>query len=196
MKNVILFLLGLCTYQLVKANLPLTSCDVSRGYMESKWVKEAMNCKGDISTEIMEYLISEGQIAEKIATIYKLGWDENASGNAIKFKKYLLQTRNEVNWTPDDYLCMAYLLSMNNQYNVTEAGILAERAVKMNYNSFTFQIVLSLINAQALIAKNESCRAYKGCNFVRKNGNFKQDMNKESVDAIFEYMDIYKDRCN
>lgn len=180
----------------LKADSPLTSTDLTKGYETSKWVIEAKANNGAITNGIMEFLANKGDIGEKVATICQLGWGENAGLNASQFMLYLMENKKVETQTGDDYCCVAYLSALGNYFDANDALKDAEKAVKMNPKSFTVQIIRALIQAQALMdSPSNWCQVYKVCDEVRNNKSLKQDLAAASVAGIFDYINIYKEEC-
>ncbi len=195
MKKVILSISAFFFFLVLKADSPLTSTDLARGYQESKNVIAAKGAKGILSDELIQFLAGSGAIAEKIAVINTLSWGDNAMNNANKFKDFLMNKRkSEDKYSADENLCLAYLYGLGNYFKVTQAKKYAELAVGKNPKSFTFQMVLALIKAQEYF-ESDWCMVYKVCADVRSNTELKQDMAAPSITGIFEYIDLYKNDC-
>jgi hypothetical protein len=195
MKKLLLSLSAFFVFITAKADSPLTSTDLARGYQDNKYVIIAKNAKGIINDELVAFLASGGNIAEKMAVINTLSWGDHAMSNAKIFHGYLIdKKKSEEKFNPSDNLCLAYLLGLGNYFKVTEAKKYAELAVAKNSKSFTFQIILALIKAQEYF-ETDWCMVYRVCADVKTNTGLKQDMAPSSVTAIFEYIDLYKNDC-
>lgn len=195
-RKVLISVLSFICLNFTFADSPLTSTDLTLGYLDNKYVNAAKASNGQITASIINYLAGKNDIAEKIAVINALGWGEFAQSNAEKFNSYILENKVEKKRTADDYLCIAYMQALGNYFDVTEARKIAERAVEKKPKSFTFQIVLALIKAQQYLDNmSQWCQVYTVCNDVRTNKKLKQDMAEASIKGIFDYIDIYKDEC-
>ncbi len=83
---------------------------------------------------------------------------------------------------------MAYLKAMDNRYDLKESLLYAEKALKINPTSFTYNIIYSIVLAQNECGK----KVYDITNKLRSK-KLDMDMKSEAIDIIYEYMDLYKD---
>jgi len=194
MKKVLFFCFSLILFTTLKADSPLTSTDLSKGYEANKWVVEA-KANSLITDKMSQFLIGKGSLGEKLAVICTLGWGENAAMNAYNFSVYLTKKKPTSKRTGDDYCCLAYLQALGNYFDVKEAKMTAEFAVDKNPESFGCNIIFALIKAQEHLHNNTWCDVFKVCEAVRTNTNLKQDMKPEAVKGIFDYINIYKEEC-
>lgn len=185
----------------LKADSPLTSTNIYEAYDELLIIDVALEADGKINQEIMLYLTSSQSIESKMALINALGWNINGQNNAETFLDFLQKKKKYKNradfmekGTADELLCMAYILAMDNYFDVREALEIAEKALSKNKKSYTFNIITALIRAQNVFDK-DWCGVYKSTDSVRKNKKLKLDMKKPAIDIIFGYMDLYKDEC-
>lgn len=196
--NFIIFLiLGLFISQNLFADSPLTSSDISKAYKDSNIVQTASRSEGKLNDELLNYLIdSKNPIELKIALINELGFDFAGKNNSTVFYEYLKKNKLvDINKTSAEILiCFAYLKAMDNYFDVEEAIIYAKKAKAKNKKSYTINIICALIEAQKAMNSNW-CKVYNLTNNVRINKTLIKDMKEESVNVIFEYMDLYKDYC-
>jgi hypothetical protein len=185
----------------LKADSPLTSTNIYEAYDELLIIDVALEAKGNINQEIMIYLTGSQSIDSKMALINALGWNIDGQNNAETFLDFLQKKKKYKNradfmekGTADELLCMAYILALDNYFDVREALEIAEKALSKNKKSYTFNIITALIRAQNVMDKNW-CEVYKSTDSVRKNKKLKLDMKKPAIDIIFGYMDLYKEEC-
>lgn len=185
----------------LKADSPLTSTNIYEAYDELLIIDVALEAKGKINQEIMIYLTGSQSIESKMALINALGWNIDGQNNAETFLDFLQKKKKYKNradfmekGTADELLCMAYILAMDNYFDVREALEIAEKALSKNKKSYTFNIITALIRAQNVMDKNW-CEVFKSTDSVRKNKQLKLDMKKPAIDIIFGYMDLYKEEC-
>lgn len=184
-----------------KADSPITSTPFSKAYKSKKIVKKAKEANGVINVELMEYLSGKNPIDLKMAVINELSWDINGKNNAGVFYDFLIETKYKKEKkllkkaSADEWLCLAYLSAMDDYFNVVPASIYAEKALKKNPESYTFQIITALIKAQYEF-DYDWCNVYKATDEVRTNKSLKMDMKPKAISIIFEYMDLYKSSCN
>lgn len=185
------------------ADSPITSTGFSVAYEDETMVQIARNSGGLLTDELMQYLANDmNPIDVKMAVINELGWDFNGKTNTATFIQYLKTTKKykddkvlKKKASGDVLLCLAYLKAMDNYFDVKEAVVYADLAIKKNKNSYTFQIITAIIKAQAAF-DNDWCKVFQLTDSVRNNAsNLKMDMRTKAIDIIFEYMDLYGDSC-
>lgn len=185
------------------ADSPITSTGFSTVYEDEVIVQTARSAGGVLTDELMQYLANDNNpIDVKMAVINELGWDFNGKSNTTAFIAYLKSTKKykdektlKKKASGDILLCLAYLKAMDNYFDVKEAVVWADLALKKNAKSYTFQIIAGIIKAQAAF-DTDWCKVYQLTNNVRTNAsNLKMDMRSEAINIIFEYMDLYGDSC-
>ncbi len=195
MKKVLLSISAFFFFILLKADSPITSTDLAKGYQESKNVIAAKAANGIITDELIQFLAGGVDIAEKMAVINTLSWGDYAMTNATKMFDYIsLKRKTEDKFTASDNLCLAYLYALADYHKMAKPKKYAEAAVAKNSKSFTYHIILALIKAQDYF-ESDWCMVYKVCAEVKANTALKQDMAQPSVTGIFEYIDLYKADC-
>lgn len=204
MKNFIyfLFVLSLIMNFNLYADSPVTSTNISTAYKNYEIVVKASNSNGDLSVELLEYLLlPENPIDVKIAMINELSWDVDGKTNSLIFWRYIKEFfdyDDEQDFQKyahaDHLLCMAYLKALDNYHNVDKAIVYADLALVKNKESYTFNIIHALINAQKQM-DYDWCQVYLLTHEVRTNDNLIKDMKITAVNNIFRYMDLYKDNC-
>ncbi len=200
-------ILAVITFALLTSNAfadsPITSTKFADAYLDEPIVVAAAEAKGVINEELMEYLSSEyNPVAVKMAVINNIGWKISGQNNAKLYIEFLMKKRGfstekklVKKGTADDLLSIAYLKAMDDYFKVDEALEYAEKAVKKNRTSRTFQLISGLIRAQKAMDSNW-CTVYQITNGVRKNENLMNDMRTKAVDIIYDYMDIYGESCD
>ncbi len=187
--------------QFIHADSPLTSTSFYKAYAHESIIIKVSESDGILTKNLIEYLLADNPIDIKMAVINKLSWDINGKNNAEIFQDYLIRSgkyKNKEKFlkkaSADELLCMAYLKALDNYNNVDNAIIFAEKALKKNPSSYTFQIIVALIKAQKTF-DNDWCKVFQLTNNVRINTALTIDMNTEASNIIFEYMDLYEDSC-
>jgi hypothetical protein len=188
-----------------KADSPLTSVEFYKAYEDVAIVKIASASEGQITQSILEYLDNPKNLIDiKMAVINALGWDFDGLQNAQLFYNYI--NRNETfksieeftqNARPDQRLCYAYLLAMDNYFDVTNAASIASdvASLEKTASSYTYNMIAALINAQ-LAMDYDWCEVYHITNNVRQNTTLKKDFRMAAIPIIFEYMDLYTASCD
>ena len=195
----------LLSASIAKADSPLTSIQFYKAYKDIPIIKMAVASEGEITQPILEYLDDEKNLIDvKMAVINALGWDFDGLQNAQLF--YFYANRNKKfkdtddfaqNARPDQRLCYAYLLALDNYFDVTSAAAIATAAAQTEKtaNSYTFQLISALIKAQ-LAMDYDWCQVYSLANAVRNNKRLQKDFRMAAIPIIFEYMDLYAEECN
>jgi len=210
MKQFLIFISFAFVFSYVaKADSPLTSTNFCEAYSDVTIVQKAINGGGIITEEIMNFLSSKKEkIDVKMAVINSLSWDFDEKSNYQIYLEYL-EKKHKVKkaekekkfykkLSADETLALAYLLSLNNCFEVNEAVEMANKAVaknKTSSQSYTFHIIRGLIKAQSLF-DSDWCLLWKATNLVRTNQELKKDMREEAITIIFDYMDLYKGYCS
>lgn len=184
------------------ADSPLTSTDFSNAYSGEPIVIAASNTNGVLTNELMDYLTGKNNPVDlKMAVINKLGWNISGKNNSQIFMNYLMKKYrfNNAEKFPkkakgDDLLAMAYLKALDDYFKVDAAVELAEKALKKNKKSRTYNLIAGLIKAQKAFDDNW-CEVFQITDRVRKNEKLKNDIKPEAVKIIYDYMDIYGDDC-
>jgi hypothetical protein len=121
--------------------------------------------------------------------------------NSTKFLIYLKKKKNYKNEEDyinngkgDELICMTYLKSMDNYFDVDDAIRYSGYSLIKNSKSFTYQIITALIKSQQMMS-SDRCQVYKIADEVRNNTSLIKDMKDESIAIIFAYMDKYKHNC-
>lgn len=177
------------------ADSPLTSTYFCTAYSGSAEVEKAINSNGVLTPELMKVLNSKKHsIAVKVAIINAIGWNFDGQNNYAAYKEFLGKKMGKGQQKADNLLCLAYLKAMDNYFDCTEALKIADEALALNPQSYTFNIIHALIQAQVMF-DSSWCELWKSTNAVRVNTDLQKDMNAEAIRIIFEYMDLYKEEC-
>jgi len=203
MKNTFLGILAMLffSYQ-ASADSPLTSTEFYKAYEKLPIIQVAGNSNGLLTKELIKYLADKDNPTDvKIALINRLGWNIKGKKNAsilIKYlkSKYSFNTTAELkaDLSASDLICIAYLKSMDNYFDTKEELIFASAAQVIEPESYTINIIRSLIKAQDYVYKSY-CQVFKIVDEVRSDEKLTIDFKKEASDIIFEYIDGYKKYC-
>jgi len=188
----------------VYADSPLTSTNFSEAYLSNPMVAGLTKTKS-VTDAVWAYIASKDTpIADKMAVINKIGWSIDGKSSAKEFltylkKKGICKSETDLEKKKDGalLLCMAYLMAMDDYFNVTKAAEMARKAKKLNSKSYTFNIVCAIIEAQEEMNNDgDWCKMWKLTEVVRKNEkSLTDDMKAEAKKVIFDYMDLYKSSC-
>jgi hypothetical protein len=208
MKKLFLFFILNLFLTNIYADSPLTSTDFFKAYTAEPIVKKALSLKkGKITTDILLYLAdSTNPIDIKLATINALGWNVKGKNNSKAFLHFVLKNKNynsefhkdilSFTWhaNAEELICYSYLKAMDNYFDISSALGYAELALKKDSNSFSINMIYRLIKAQGLTSLNEACLAFYQFNSL-KTDNLKNDMNRQAMIYVFEYLDDIGKDC-
>lgn len=184
------------------ADSPITSTFFADVYKKELIVQKAMEAKGRLTLEIMEYLANpQNPVAIKIASLNAISWTEQIDNYSLflNFLKSRYNTNSEL--TLLDKLdgttlaSLAYAKALSNYFEVEEAHLISFIAKSKEPNSFTINMVYALIYAQ-LAMDSDWCTIFQVCNWVVTNEELTQDMHPKAISQIMEYINLYKDDCN
>lgn len=205
--SALLFLSSLFFLNEVRADSPLTSTNISEAYKNLPIIIIASNSEGILTNELIEYLLDkENPIDIKMALINELGWDIDGKNNAEIFLEYL-KINNYYESEKDflengkgyELLSMAYLKALDDYFDVRKALGYAEKAILKKPDSYTFNIIKGLIEAQTFVGgpgqPRDWCKLYQATDVVRSNKALEADMKKGAIKIIFDYMDSYQSYC-
>ena len=203
MKRFFTIMLLLFSWSIVSwADSPLTSTEFAFAYSSSPMVKMAKNVKGDIPSELLAFLAnSKAHIDERLAVVNQLGWDIEGTSYGSQLGDHLYEkysVDNDVDLAEKldagTLAVYAYASAMSNYLYVDFASSLGHRAVEKNEGkSFSVAMISALIDAQINLDGDDWSKVYKVVADVVKDKTLKRDMKQEAIDAIMEYIDLYKD---
>lgn len=208
MKKTFLLLLLTFSINTVFADSPLTSTEFYKAYMNVPLVQDALNCKGKITNEMLEFIYSDtNPLEEKLAIINAIGWNKNGMMNSKMFFMYVMNKKKyqseyggdymAFKWdaTRDELICFAYMKALDNYFDVVDAYLIAGEAVIKYPDSFAVNMICNLIKAQGLTAYEEYCYSSKMFLSLKDNPKLKLDMKKEAMTYVFEYMEEIGKGC-
>lgn len=195
-------LLAIFSKNTALADSPITSTDFSNAYSEESIVQYAGSVNGVLDKKLMKYLANgKNPVSLKLAVINKLSWNTDGKNNAALYFEFLQKKKKLADeseflnkGSAEDLICYAYLMAMDNYFDVTNAAMFADKAVKLNGKSYAIQIVHALITAQVHF-DGDWCMIYRVCDKVRKNQTLEQDFSQKANAIIFEYIELYKEYC-
>jgi len=201
-KYLILFFISFLYSTLSFADSPLTSTEFYKAYQSNPIVEEAGTAKGFLTPNLIKYLTDvDNPIDIKMAVINRIGWDIKGRRNAKQFIQYCTTKYKVTNYhelttklNASELICLAYIKSLDDYFNVKEANRLALLAIEKTPNSYTIRIIQSLINAQSYVMKSY-CKVFKIFNEVKRNNSLKIDFKNEASQIIFDYINGYEKYC-
>ncbi len=191
-----------------KADSPLTSTNFYKAYLDVPMVQEALNSKGKITNNLLEFIANETTPLDvKLAVVNAIGWDHQGISNSKLFLKYIIKKKRyksnfeninmdfKLNATADELICFAYLRALDNYFDVDYAFTIANESLKKSGNSYSINLITNLIKAQVLFSIDESCLASQKLHSIKSNTQLTMDIRKDAADYIFEYIDSVTKNC-
>lgn len=187
------------------ADSPLTSTEFYKAYASENIVQLAMKSNGKITKDVMAYLASDkNPIAVKLAAInavYMTADEYITRENCDAFVKYLLKNCNFQDengifalGSASLLASMAYMLALDDYFNVQDAANIIYCALDKAPESLCVNMVTALIIAQSYMADYTKWgKVYTIVNSVVSDSSLNQDLSEEAVEAIMEYINIYKE---
>ena len=202
MKRLLTSIALLLTFIASWADSPLTSTHFADAYSDHEMVQMANEfMQADISTTLLNFLSDKQQPVDvRLAVINKIGWNFNGTTLGAQLGEYLMgryKAKNEnklVKKLDAGTLAVyAYAKAMSNYFDVKDASELAHKALKKNKKkSFSVAMTSALIDAQIYLDSDWSM-IYKVVSDVLHDGSLNLDMRQEAIDAVMEYINLYKE---
>lgn len=183
------------------ADSPLTSTDFADAYADEPMVQLAAQSADDLPVELLNFLADpESPVDVRLAVINKIGWNFDGKSTGNDILQFLMQRYNVTDESQlGDRLnsgtlaVYAYAKAMSNYFNVTKASEIAHIAIENDEsNSFSVAFIASLIDAQIYLDSDWSM-VYRVVANVLEQENLVLDMRPEAVEAVMEYINLYKD---
>ena len=189
------------------ADSPLTSTSFYEAYGEHPMVQLAASMisegEADLPIALMEFFADQKQpVATRLAAVNAVGWNFNGTNTSHQFRDYLMtrfKAKNEKKLLKKidagTLAVYAYACAMSDYFNVQNAQKLAHEAVKKDRTkSFSIAFIAALIDSQKYL-DDDWCMVYKVVADVTHDGSLRLDMNQAAIDAVMEYINLYKEYC-
>lgn len=185
------------------ADSPLTSTEFYLSYSEFPQVMNAHEREDKTLTDNDIQFLTDKKVmlGAKLALINALGYKQEGKGNEAKYLDTInpnIGSYDEMSGdstTAEETIIFAYLLAMDDYFDIARAFDIAKNASKKEPQSLAIQLILGLIQAQIEL-ENDWCQVYEVVNQVRELPNLEQDIKPEAIKQIFEgYIDDYKQYC-
>lgn len=205
------------------ADSPITSTSFYSAYNEIPQIYKAEK-EGVLTNEFASFLSSPSVSTDKkMALINALGWSVDGKNNLKLYIKFLNAKYKTNNFkmqqiTPDEHLCIGYLAIMDDYRHVRFPLKILKGALARNPNSYTYNIIYSLVLAQMSLDAGTGidstfgwdlvdtrfidttmggwCNIYTILAKTEANKNLKQDFRTSAKRNIFSYINIYKKNCS
>lgn len=204
MKKLLLaFLLNIFSILPVLADSPLTSTSFYEAYLDIPEIVTAHE-NGVLDITLSEFLDNKKiTIDKKIALINALNWkfEGKTNNNMFSYHLCLFKNKRVVDFSidvldADELLLLAYVTAMDDYFKPEEALPILEKAFEkapQKKQSTTYQTVKTLIETQSILSKPENWKdIWLKMNTVLNDKSLNNDMRKEALAIIKEYMILYK----
>lgn len=184
-----------------RADSPLTSTEFANVYADNEMVQLAIQLEGDLNTTLLNYLADpKSPVDVRVAIINAASWKFEGKSTGNQLLTYLLgryKVKNEEKLAKKidagTLITYAYAKAMSDYFNVDKALEIAETAVKKNKTrSFTVDFIAALIRAQKYL-DSDWAAVYTTVNNVLNDGSLRLDMRQGAIDAVMEYIGLYKE---
>ncbi len=205
MKNLFFIIVVLCyldLYSQYPESTPLNSTPFHKAYTDIKLVNDAAKTKV-LNKQMNKFLSHKRRpIDQKLAIINALGEQQGELRNADIFRNHLLRRYKFSTYNPriferisaDEGVCIAYLMALDNIRNADKDIKFVEWALLQNPDSFSYNLVYSLILAQKAIDE-EKCDVYKVKYELENKEGIEKDMRPEAIKIVMDELDTYKKHC-
>ena len=202
MKRLLTIIALLLAFTSSRADSPLTSTNFADAYSDHQMVQMANEfMQYDISTTLLNFLSDKNAPVDvRLAVINKIGWNFDGTTIGSQLYDYLkgrYHAKDEKKLAKKldagTLAVYAYAKAMSNYFDVKAACELGHQAVKKDKSkSFSVAMAVALIDAQNYMDSDWSM-VYKAVADVLHDGTLKLDMRQEAIDAIMEYINLYKE---
>ncbi|MCB9233911.1 MAG: hypothetical protein H6581_19800 [Bacteroidia bacterium] len=199
----LLLLLCLLGAKAAFADSPLTSTDFWTAYQDIPEVKHASEA-GMVDQEIALFLAKkEIPLDQKMAACNALGWTfEGKQNHEILLERWgikvkagkALEPKSLKKLRPDQQLCVAYLMALDDYFKPDRALPFVEQAAKGLKTSYVAQMIRGLIRAQVAF-DSDWCTVWKEAEAVDTNESLERDLRPEAITTIMDYMVLYQGDC-
>jgi hypothetical protein len=183
---------------IVRADSPITSCDLSLAYADVPEVKRAAE-KKRLDDELSAYLVAPGTpLDRKAAVVSALGFRSEPVGeaDALARRSYggSLEKVKRDALRADDLFVLGYLLALDDYDHPRRGLAFLDAARKKAPESLTIALVNALVRAQS-VSGTVPCSTWRTVIAPLRDPKATVDLRKGAVDAIFDYVVLYRDAC-
>lgn len=202
-KQVIVSLLLVCWSGFLMSGTPVTDIVFYTSYLEFKVVKKAEE-KGILDDEISEFLLDEKVALDlKAAVINALSWEILGKDNAGIFKEHLAKKYGKPSFRelniqslkPAELMCLAYIIAMDDYFNVENALVYITEARKKTRDNYTINLVFLIIKSQLEYTRNK-CNIWKDFSEFKNRRNYWDPLLSEEQQKIDEYFSQFEKYCS
>lgn len=180
----------------LRADSPLTSTTFYTSYLEYEVVANAAQTL-QLDNKTLQFIVDPNERLDvKVAVINALGW-----AKAEPLAPVLLGTLTDKykhsdisRYSAADITCYAYMLAMDDYFNVAEASILIEQARNEQTGSATISMIWALIKGQEMMDYSW-CDVWMKTSEALRSTSEPRDMKTAAIQNIVDYTILYKEYC-
>ncbi len=198
-KQILSILLFVAMFVPAMADSPLTSTVWWKHYAKNKVIVEAS--ESGCTEKVMDLICGEKNPLElRLAAVNALGWAFEGQNNYERcldyyMKKHPLAMDDEENPSSAETICVfAYLMALDNYFEVDMALGMATKAEEMKPSSKGIALIKALISAQ-IIMNDNWCEVYKVVAKAAYDRKLDKDVSDAMVEEIMDYIMGYLDYC-
>lgn len=186
------------------ADSPLTSTEFWKIHSKNVDGKEQFSLyktfdESGWGNKVMEILCSSKESVEnRLCLVNYISWKTDGQNHYTDLVNFYCQQKGISNqkdvfkdMSGEMMIIFAYVKAMDNYSNVSEAIKIANKAVNLSPKSRAVNMIAALIKAQAAMDSDWS-KVYKLCHDVEINKSLTNDFSDAAVQAIMEYINLYK----
>lgn len=192
-------LLFIATVVPAMADSPLTSTVWWRHYSKNPVVREAS--ESGCTEKVMKLICSDKSSLDlRLAAVNALGWSIDGQNNYERCLDYYMSSNHlsfdeDINLSAETICVFAYLMALDNYFEVDMALGTAAHAQEMKPTSKGIALIRALIAAQ--VAMNDNwCEVYKLVAVVAYDNKLDKDVSDNMVEEIMDYIKLYLDSCH
>ncbi|MCR5193726.1 MAG: hypothetical protein K6D59_10525 [Bacteroidales bacterium] len=182
------------------ADSPLTSTEWWQHYTSNAVIIEA-NSQG-CTDKVMDLICDDTQPLElRLAAVNAIGWKFEGQNNYQRCLNHFTKKHNttidkvDEYFTPESYCVFAYLMALDNYFEVDNALEMATHAQQLKPTSKGIALIRALIAAQQLLSGNW-CELYRTVAIVTYDKSLEKDVSEVMVEEIMDYIKDYLGYCH
>jgi hypothetical protein len=179
---------------------PITSTEFWTAYNMVKPVAYASE-KKTLDARLTKTLLSRKiPVDQKAAIINAIGWSPDGNHNADTWIAALKKKYKTGSITPesplsaDEFMCLGYLLVMDDYFQPQNALPYLEQANKLRPGDYTLRMILALTLSQRDMDSNW-CLVYRNVEAVQNDKSLRRNLRPEATDIIMDYINLYQESC-
>ncbi len=187
----------------IKADSPLTSTQWWEAYYQQPIIQTAKT--NGFNETIQHYLCDDSNSIDiRLAVVNCQGWDfegYNRFQPLLETYRKLYKKQGQTDeqllqsMSPQTRCVFAYLLALDNYFDITQALQIAQSAWEQDSTSLAISMIYGLISAQYMMDNKQDDEIYPLVAGFVNNKQLKKDMSDYAVEQIMDYINLYKDNA-